>query len=170
GESQFRVVSSEYFRALRIPLLAGRFFSEGDDKGNKPVAIVSEGLARQWWPNQSPLGKMVAMGGELGGQFSDVPREVIGMVADVRESGLEKLPPPTVFVTPKQAPDQGCIHFFGPAPLLCLFDRRFWGFCPAADRSGLIRDPELSANSTYEGDCHASSRRGQEITRDRFDR
>ena len=83
GESQFRVVSSEYFRALRIPLLAGRFFSEGDDKGNKPVAIVSEGLARQWWPNQSPLGKMVAMGGELGGQFSDVPREVIGMVADV---------------------------------------------------------------------------------------
>lgn len=106
GESQFRVVSSEYFRALRIPLLAGRFFSERDDKGNKPVAIVSEGLARQWWPNQSPLGKMVAMGGELGGQFSDVPREVIGVVADVRESGLEKLPQPTVFVTPKQVPDQ----------------------------------------------------------------
>jgi predicted permease len=106
GESQFRVVSAEYFRTLRIPLLAGRFFSDRDDNTNKPVAIVSEGLARRWWPNQSPLGKMVAMGGELGGQFSDVPREVIGVVADVREAGLEKLPTPTVFVTPKQAPDQ----------------------------------------------------------------
>ncbi len=106
GESQFRVVSADYFLTLRIPLIAGRFFSESDDRGSKPVVIVSEGLAQQWWPNQSPLGKMVAMGGELGGQFSDVPREVIGVVADVREAGLEKLPPPTVFVTPKQAPDQ----------------------------------------------------------------
>lgn len=106
GESQFRVASAEYFRALRIPLLAGRFFSDRDDKGNKPVAIVSEGLAREWWPNQSPLGQFVAMGSELGDQFSDVPREVIGVVADVRESGLEKPPPPTVFVSPKQAPDQ----------------------------------------------------------------
>ncbi|HEX4602596.1 MAG TPA: ABC transporter permease [Candidatus Angelobacter sp.] len=106
GESQFRVVSANYFRTLRIPLLAGRFFSDRDDRGNKPVAIVSEGLARQWWPNQSPLGKMVAMGSELGSQFSDVPREVIGVVADVRQTGLEKLPPPTVFIDPKQAPDQ----------------------------------------------------------------
>jgi putative ABC transport system permease protein len=106
GESQFRVVSPEYFLALRIPLLAGRFFSEGDDRGNKPVAIVSEGLARQWWPNKSPLGQFVAMGGELGSQFSDVPREVVGVVADVHEAGLEKPPPPTVFVTPKQTPDK----------------------------------------------------------------
>jgi putative ABC transport system permease protein len=106
GESQFRVVSADYFRTLRIPLIAGRFFSDSDDKGNKPVAIVNEALAQQWWPNQSPLGKMVAMGGELGGQFSDAPREVIGVVADVREAGLEKLTPHTVFVSPKQAPNQ----------------------------------------------------------------
>lgn len=106
GESQFRVVSPEYFRALHIPLIAGRSFSAGDDRGSKPVAIVSEGLARQWWPNKSPLGQFVAMGGELGSQFSDVPREVIGVVADVREAGLDKPPPATVFVTPKQAPDK----------------------------------------------------------------
>ncbi len=105
GESQFRSINPDYFRALHIPLVAGRAFSDHDDKGNARVAIVSESLARTWWPNQSPLGQFITMEEELGSQFSDEPRKIVGVVADVHEASLERNPSPTIFVPLKQTPD-----------------------------------------------------------------
>jgi putative ABC transport system permease protein len=105
AEVQYRIASPEYFRILRIPLLAGRSFSKADDSGSPPVAMVSEGLARQWWPHESPLGHFVTVDREFGSQFSDAPREVIGVVADVRETGLQVPPPPMIYVPVRQAPD-----------------------------------------------------------------
>lgn len=105
GETDYRIVSPDYFQVLRISLVAGRFFSESDSSGSAPVALISEGLARRWWPHESPLGRFVTTGGESGSQFSDLPRMVVGVVADVREAGLDRLPPPTVFVPLRQAPD-----------------------------------------------------------------
>jgi predicted permease len=104
-EAYYRIVSPEYFQVLRMSRTAGRLFSEDDDSGSTPVAVISEGLARQWWPGESPLGRFVTTGEVVGSELSDVPRMVVGVVADVREAGLERPAPPAVFVPLKQAPD-----------------------------------------------------------------
>jgi putative ABC transport system permease protein len=102
---QYRIVSPAYFRTMRIPVTAGRAFSPSDNAGSAPVAIVNESLARIWWPMRSPLGRSVAIVKGLGEPFSDASRQVVGVAADVREAGLDRDPPPTIFVPAAQAPD-----------------------------------------------------------------
>jgi predicted permease len=58
-----RIVNGHYFEAMQIPLREGRFFNETDTKTTPPVGIVDEYMARELWPNQSPLGKRVHNGG-----------------------------------------------------------------------------------------------------------
>ncbi len=106
GESQLRVITPGYFQTMRIPVRTGRTFSDRDDQGGRPVIIVNETLARRWWPNQSAVGKFIALRSDLGSQFSDVPREVVGVVADVHEAGLDRPAPPTSFICLKQTPDK----------------------------------------------------------------
>jgi putative ABC transport system permease protein len=72
------IVSSDYFRALGIPLLAGRVFNERDDAGSTAVAIVSQRLARMLWPDANPLGQLVERAGR--------PYQVVGIVGDIRGS------------------------------------------------------------------------------------
>ena len=72
------IVSGDYFRALGIPLLAGRVFNERDDAGSTAVAVVSQRLARMLWPDANPLGQLVERGGR--------PYQVVGIVGDIRGS------------------------------------------------------------------------------------
>ncbi len=55
--TRFRVVGDDYFRTLEIPLLQGRAFEDRDTASSPAVAIVSESLARKYWPGESPVGK-----------------------------------------------------------------------------------------------------------------
>ena len=75
------VVSPDYFGALHIPLLAGRFFTAQDDASGKPVTIISKAAADTYWPNENPIGKRLIIGNN---QFE----EVIGVVGDVRQHEL----------------------------------------------------------------------------------
>ncbi|MGH7577873.1 MAG: ABC transporter permease, partial [Longimicrobiales bacterium] len=83
-----------YFEALRIPLLAGRNFTDADRAGRPKVALVNETAARTYWPRESAVGKRIAVGQ---GGFED-GAEVIGVVADVRYHTLETAPGPDVFL------------------------------------------------------------------------
>ncbi len=56
------IISPQYFAALRVPILAGRDFSDADRIGAQPVAIIDENLARQYWPNADPIGKRLRNG------------------------------------------------------------------------------------------------------------
>jgi putative ABC transport system permease protein len=103
---EYRIVSTEYFQVLHIPLQAGRSFSDADDALSNPVAIVNQTLANRWWPKSSALGGHINVGQELGPQFADKPREVIGIVADIHEVGLDQPALPTVFIPIKQSPDK----------------------------------------------------------------
>jgi len=79
-----RGVTADYFTALGVPLKAGRFFTADDREDSPPVAIVNEGFARRYWPNQSPLGKRL----KEGSVSSPGPwRTVVGVVADIRHNG-----------------------------------------------------------------------------------
>lgn len=80
--SDLRAVTPGYFSALKIKLLAGRTFTEQDREGTQFVTVIDENLARQYWPDQEPLGKRLRRG-------SNAPWvEIVGIVAHVHHSEL----------------------------------------------------------------------------------
>ncbi len=70
------IVSRDYFRTMRIPILRGRTFRADEDAEGKPVLLVDENLARKFWPNGDALGKHI-------GYDSPTPHEIIGIVKEV---------------------------------------------------------------------------------------
>jgi putative ABC transport system permease protein len=89
---------------MRIPLLRGRYFSEQDSPANPNVAIISETLARRYFPNLDPIGKQMRFGFPPNG---NVPREIVGVVGDVRDVALSEKPGPMMYVPFAQAPLYG---------------------------------------------------------------
>ena len=83
-QAQYRAVSPAYFRAMGIPLLRGRFFSESDTAQSPGVVIVNESMARHYWPGDDPIGKRLAPA-EGGSGF---PLSVVGVVGDVKHASL----------------------------------------------------------------------------------
>lgn len=97
GEAEFRSVSPSYFETLRVPLRLGRAFGDGDRQGSAPAAIVNETLARRYFDGQA-LGKRIRVAG--GGL-----REVVGVVADVRQHADARPAPAIVYVPFSQQAD-----------------------------------------------------------------
>jgi putative ABC transport system permease protein len=95
-------ITPGYFRAMGIPLLRGRTFTWADNEASLPVAIVSEAAARLYWPNEDPIGKRVSESDESEGRI--VWRQVIGVVADVRQDGLADKVRPSVYTPLSQLP------------------------------------------------------------------
>jgi putative ABC transport system permease protein len=105
GECQYRAISADYFRLMRIPLRRGRPFSERDSLHSPSVAIVNETAARAMWPDEDPIGKQVRIGKTMGPEWSDPgPREVVGIVADIHDLGLAQPAPLEIFVPYAQVP------------------------------------------------------------------
>jgi len=102
--ADYATVSPEYFRVMRIPLRRGRVFTGQDSPANPNVAIVSEALARQYFPNQDPIGRKLAFGFPPNG---DTLREIVGVVGDVRDVALSRKPGPMMYVPFAQAPLYG---------------------------------------------------------------
>jgi putative ABC transport system permease protein len=102
--ADYATVSPDYFHVMRIPLLRGRFFSEQDSPSNPNVAIINETLARRYFPNQDPLGRQMKFGFPPN---SNVSREIVGVVGDVRDVALSREPGPAMYVPFAQAPLYG---------------------------------------------------------------
>jgi putative ABC transport system permease protein len=101
GIADFGVVTSEYFKILGIPLIRGRIFEEHDGPNSPHVAVISESLARERWPNQDPIGRTI----EFGNMDGDLRLlTIVGIVGDVRDYGLDLPPRPTVYVDLFQRP------------------------------------------------------------------
>jgi putative ABC transport system permease protein len=93
-------VTPAYFATLRIALLRGRVFTHADDARARPVAVISESLARRFFADEDPIGRHVAVSFPGG----PMTREVVGIVGDVRHAGLDETPRPAVYVPLLQAP------------------------------------------------------------------
>jgi putative ABC transport system permease protein len=98
--TRYRAVSDDYFRTLEIPLLQGRAFEDRDTASSSAVAIVSESLARKYWPGESPVGKRLKP--NFTGSSWCV---VVGVVADVRHWGADAAIEPTAYYPFTQIPD-----------------------------------------------------------------
>jgi predicted permease len=110
GAARWMVVSPGYFEVLKIPLLRGRLFTDNDRGGAPEVAIVNQSLARQLWPGVDPMADRISIK-QLGLGHEDPARQIVGIVADVRENGLSYDLQPAVFVPVAQLPDDNAGGF-----------------------------------------------------------
>jgi putative ABC transport system permease protein len=96
----FRLASPGYFRTMRIPLSRGRDFSASDLYPATPVAIISEALARDSFPNQDPIGQRLQCGLDSVGKWMTI----IGVVGDVRQNSPASSPEPELYMPLQQHP------------------------------------------------------------------
>ncbi len=97
-----RVVSNSYFATMGIPILAGRDFADADGPDSPPVVIVNETLARMLWPNENPVGQVIARGSRR--------YAVVAMVGDVRHDALEHAFTGELYYPMRQMSDYGSVH------------------------------------------------------------
>lgn len=91
-----------YFETMRIPLLAGRTFSDRDGTKSPPVVIINQAFARKYFPNANPLGQRIKAG--VGDGVIDHPvREVVGVVGDIKRAGLTAAAEPQYYLPYSQA-------------------------------------------------------------------
>jgi putative ABC transport system permease protein len=101
-QAHYRMISPDYFRALGITLLGGRGFTPEDRSDSKPVVIINERFARQFWPGASPIGARLRLDD---GVKPPRPVEVIGVVGDVKHFGLEREATIEIYVPIPQVPE-----------------------------------------------------------------
>ncbi|MCP4549699.1 MAG: ABC transporter permease [bacterium] len=97
--ANYRAASPRYFQTMGVQLLEGRAFTAGGEPGGRPVAIVNQAFVRRFCPDGQAIGEVIRLfygGGE--------PREIIGVVADIKYFGLEEDTQPEVYVPSSQQP------------------------------------------------------------------
>jgi len=88
--AEFRLVTNDYFRAIGIALIKGRTFNERDRLDSTPVILINETLAKRFFAGEDPVGKQL-------NALTDKPSEIIGVVGDARQWGLDVPPDPEIY-------------------------------------------------------------------------
>jgi putative ABC transport system permease protein len=106
GGGGWLTISPGYFEVFRIPVKRGRAFDERDTGRSLPVVVINEALARQYWGNGDPLNDRLVIGRGVMREFADEPeRQIIGIVGNVRDGGLNNEPRPAMYLPQAQVPD-----------------------------------------------------------------
>ena len=105
GGANWNYVTSGFFAVFRIPLVHGRVFTDRDDAAAPPVVVINEAMARRFWKSENPIGQRLIIGVGMGPAFVQAPREIIGVVGDTRDSGLNNDPQPATFIPLAQVSD-----------------------------------------------------------------
>jgi predicted permease len=106
GGGAWVTISPRYFDVFRIPVRQGRAFTERDDAGAPPVVVINEAMAKQYWKDGNPLADRLVIGRGVMREFADEqPRQIVGVVADSRDGGLNNTPGPRMFIPQAQVPD-----------------------------------------------------------------
>ncbi|HZS47616.1 MAG TPA: ABC transporter permease [Blastocatellia bacterium] len=100
-------VSSDYFKAMGVPLLSGRYFTTLDRRDGLPVVIINHVMAEQYWPGEDPIGKRLKFGDS---RSTEPWLTVVGVVADMHRQGLEKQVISQMFFPHEQSPGPGMLH------------------------------------------------------------
>jgi putative ABC transport system permease protein len=104
-QANLRLVSSEYFATMRIPVIAGRALATPDNASTPGVMVINEALARLLWPSSDPrdaVGRRIrAVAGKNDPQY----RDVVGVVGNLHDAGLNQVPAPEFYIPFQQTPD-----------------------------------------------------------------
>jgi len=143
GTEHWRTISPEYFDVFKIPVLRGRPFNGRDQSGAPGVAIINRAMARRYWPQGDPLKDRIVIGKGRGSVLEDPPRQIVGIVGDLRDDGLNHDPRPAMYVPLAQVSDALAAGFARNLPLVWIVRTR------ADPRS--VRDAIQSALSQASG-------------------
>jgi putative ABC transport system permease protein len=105
GGASWNYVTWRFFDVFKILVVRGSAFTERDNAAAPPVVIINEAFARQYWKNDNPIGHRLIIGGGMGPDFVQPPREIIGVVGDARDGGLNNDPFPATFIPLAQVGD-----------------------------------------------------------------
>jgi putative ABC transport system permease protein len=100
--TEVRVVTPGFFQAMGTPVVRGRGIETGDQPGAEKVFVVNQAFARRFFPNENAVGQALAMG--WGEDTTGESRRIVGVVGDVRSTGLADAPEPTVYASMMQTP------------------------------------------------------------------
>jgi len=99
GSAEYRLATAGYFAAMRIPLLRGRTFAASDQPNSPNACVVSQSLARKYWPNEEPIGKTIQFG-NMDGDLRLL--HIVGVVGDVHDYGVDAAVSPTIYGNAQQ--------------------------------------------------------------------
>ncbi|HEY0702686.1 MAG TPA: ABC transporter permease [Candidatus Acidoferrales bacterium] len=105
GSAGWLDASADYFKVFKIPVQKGRVLDDRDSNGAALVAVINQTMEKKFWPKGDAVGSQIIIGKGVGPEFEEGPREVIGVVADVHESGLDQDPDPMMYVPVTQVTD-----------------------------------------------------------------
>jgi putative ABC transport system permease protein len=106
GGGGWMTVSPGYFEVFKIPVRRGRVFTVRDDGAAQPVVVINEAMAKRFWKDRDPLNDRIVIGKGMMREFAtEQPRQIIAVVADSRDNGLNRDPGPKMFIPQAQVPD-----------------------------------------------------------------
>jgi predicted permease len=97
--------SPGYFGLFKIPILRGRDFAESDTAAAPGVVLINEAMAKQFWPKENPVGQQIVIGKEVGPDFVEPARQIIGVVGNTHDNGLGQDPGSMMIVPEAQVTD-----------------------------------------------------------------
>ena len=106
GGAGWQTVSPGYFEVFKIPVVRGRAYTDRDDSAAPPAVVINQAMARRFWPKADPLSDKILIGKGIMPQLAaEMPRQIIGIVGDVRGNGLDSDAPPVMYIVQGQVPD-----------------------------------------------------------------
>ena len=106
GGGGWQTISPNYFDVFKIPVVRGRPFTELDTAAATPVVMINQTMAKRFWPKSDPLSDRIWIGkGIMTELAAERPRQIIGIVGDVHDGGLNRDPQPLMYVPNAQVPD-----------------------------------------------------------------
>jgi putative ABC transport system permease protein len=105
GGANYMLITPEYFKVFRIPLVTGRAFNDLDGGGGGRVAIINEAMSKQYWPKGGAVGSQIVIGKGVGPEFEEGPRQIVGVVGDIHAGGLDQPAFATMYIPLAQTKD-----------------------------------------------------------------
>jgi putative ABC transport system permease protein len=108
-----------YFDTFEIPVMRGRAFNEGDTASSPPVALISQAMADQFWPDGDPLADQILIGMGAGDtrRANEPVRQIVGIVGDVRAGSIAQDPGPMMYLPLPQMPDEWNAFLMATSPM-----------------------------------------------------
>jgi predicted permease len=106
GEEKYVAITEHYFDALRVPVVSGRSFTQSDSHTSAPVLIVNQQFVRTYFPGENPIGQHIHIGAIMGPGFEDPVREIVGVVGDIKQAGLDQTAPGIMYLPSGQISDR----------------------------------------------------------------
>lgn len=106
GGGGWLTISPRYFDTFKIPVVRGRAITELDNVASAPVVMINQAMATRFWPKGDPLSDRIWIGkGVMSELATETPRQIIGIVGDIRDGALNRDPQPTMYIPNAQVPD-----------------------------------------------------------------